>query len=208
MIGSYVWYLSAVVLVGLMVDTAGLWRDFSRLDAGAAAATPVVAAIAALIGGGVAILRLKDRRALRLVLLGGAGAAAAIGLLLTDPQYPAKRIHIAEYVVVAWLVYRGLGRRLGGPRRALAALLIAALLGVHDELIQGLHPDRSFGLRDMVANGFGAAAGVLVALAVTRVLHTPDAIHAWRHVAILVTALVAGLAVYPLVGAVYGLPFR
>ena len=108
-----------------------------------------------------------------MALLGGAVVAASIGLLLTDPQYPAKRIHIAKYVAVAWLVYLGLGGRLGGPRRALATLLIAALLGVHDELIQGLHPDRSFGIRDIVANGFGAAAGALIALAVTRVLHTP-----------------------------------
>ena len=187
---SYVWYLLAVVVVGLMVDTAGLWREFSRLDAGVAAATPVAAAIAVLVAGAVAILRRKDRRALRIALLGGAAAAASIGLLLTDPQYPAKRIHIAEYVAVAWLVYLGLGGRMGGPRRALATLLIAALLGVHDELIQGLHPDRSFGIRDIVANGFGAAAG------------------AWHHVAILFMALVAGLAVYPLIAAVFGLPFR
>jgi hypothetical protein len=189
---SYVWYLLAVVVVGLMVDTAGLWREFSRLDAWVAAATPVAAAIAVLVAGALAILRRKDRRA----------------LLLTDPQYPAKRIHIAEYVAVSWLVYLGLGGRLGGPRRALAALLIAALLGVHDELIQGLHPNRSFGIRDIVANGFGAAAGALIALAVTRVLHTPDAVGAWRHVAILFMALVAGLAVYPLIAAVFGLPFR
>jgi hypothetical protein len=205
---SYVWYLLAVVVVGLMVDTAGLWREFSRLDAWVAAATPVAAAIAVLVAGALAILRRKDRRALRIALLGGAAAAASIGLLLTDPQYPAKRIHIAEYVAVSWLVYLGLGGRLGGPRRALAALLIAALLGVHDELIQGLHPNRSFGIRDIVANGFGAAAGALIALAVTRVLHTPDAVGAWHHVAILFMALVVGLAVYPLIAAVFGLPFR
>ena len=62
---SYVWYLLAVVVVGLMVDTAGLWREFSPLDAGVAAATPVAAAIAVLVAGAVAILRRKDRRTLR-----------------------------------------------------------------------------------------------------------------------------------------------
>ena len=81
-----------------------------------------------------------------MLLLGGSAAVATFGLMLTDPQFPAKRIHVAEYIAVAWLVYRGLGGRLGAPRRAAAAALIASLLGVHDELIQGLHPRRTFGV--------------------------------------------------------------
>ena len=35
------------------------------------------------------------------------------------------------------------------------------VLGAHDELIQGLHPDRYFGHRDIVVDGLSAIAGAL-----------------------------------------------
>ena len=143
-----------------------------------------------------------------MVLVGGSAAAATFGLMLTDPQFPAKRIHVAEYIAVAWLVYRGLGGRLGAPRRAAAAVLIASLLGVHDELIQGLHPRRTFGVLDIITNGFGATAGALAALAMTTTVNAPDAPRAWRHVAILVLALCATMSAYPLVAILFELSFQ
>ncbi len=39
----------------------------------------------------------------------------------------------------------------------------AALLGVHEELIQGLLPDRTYGVADIAANAVGAGAGSLMA---------------------------------------------
>lgn len=114
---SYAWYLAAIVLVALMVNTFDLWQIFARSAGPVAVTAPVVATFVALTGSIIVILRQSNLREIRFTLLGISVGVAAIGLALTDPQFPAKRIHVAEYIAVAWLVYRGLGRRLGGGGR-------------------------------------------------------------------------------------------
>ncbi len=103
---SYAWYLAAIVLVALMVNAFDLWQAFARSVGSVAVAAPVVAALGVLTGSAIVILRQRNLRAIRCALLGSSVAVAVIGLALTDPQFPAKRIHVAEYIVVAWLVYR------------------------------------------------------------------------------------------------------
>jgi Na+-transporting NADH:ubiquinone oxidoreductase subunit NqrE len=44
----------------------------------------------------------------------------------------------------------------------LFSFLFAAILGVHDEFLQGFHSSRTFGLRDMVVNSMGAGGGALI----------------------------------------------
>jgi hypothetical protein len=205
---SYAWYFAAIVMVALMINTFDLWQAFASSAGSIAVAGPIVAALVALTGSAIVIYRQGNLRAIRFALIGSSIAVAAIGLALTDPQFPAKRIHVAEYIAVAWLVYRGLGRRLGGPRRAAAAVLIATLLGVHDELVQGLHTQRTFGVLDIVTNGLGAGAGALAALAMTTPLDAPDATQAGRHVVFLVLVLCSTMLAYPLIAAQFGLRFQ
>lgn len=205
MSAPYIWYLAAVALVAVMVNTFGFWRAFNSSAESLAGATPVLVALVALMGATMVVLWRGDPRRLRCALLGGAVTTAAIGLAMTDPQFPPKRIHVAEYMAVTWLVYRGLEGRLGGPRRAAAAALIATLLGVHEELAQGLHPQRTFGVFDMIVNGVGAAAGALAALAMTTPLDAPDSPRAWRHVVLLALILLATLPTYPLIATAFGL---
>ena len=208
MYASYAWYLAAIVLVALMVNTFDLWQAFASSAGLIAVAAPVVAVLVVLTGSAIVILRQRNLRAIKCALLGSSVAVAVIGLALTDPQFPAKRIHVVEYIAVAWLVYGGLGRRFGGPRRAAAAVLIATLLGVHDELVQGLHAQRTFGILDIVANGLGAAAGALAALAMTTPLDAPDSPQAWRHVAILALVLCMTMLAYPLIAGQFELQFQ
>jgi hypothetical protein len=205
---SYLWYLAAVALVAVMVNTFELWRAFNSAAESLAGATPVLFALVALAGAAAVVLRRGDPRTLRLALLGGALVVAAVGLAMTDPRFPPKRVHVPEYIAVAWLVYQGLGGRLGGPRRAAAAVLLATLLGVHEELAQGLHPQRTLGALDMAVNGLGSIAGALTALAMTAPLDGPDSPGAWRHVRLLALILLATLPAYPLIAAGFGLPFE
>lgn len=89
-----------------------------------------------------------------------AGALLAIAsLALTDPAFPAKRIHVAEYLALAVMVRAYLSRLAGGWGLAGLTAALTALYGVHDELIQGLLPDRTFGLRDIAVNILSAIAG-------------------------------------------------
>ena len=85
--------------------------------------------------------------------------SAGAGLLYPDPQFPVKRIHVAEYMIVAWIVRAGLRHHETGWNLTFGVILISALFGVHEELIQGLHSERTYGLPDMVVNGLGSVAG-------------------------------------------------
>ena len=87
-------------------------------------------------------------------------------------------------------------------------MLIATLLGVHDELVQGLHAQRTFGILDIVANGLGAAAGALAALGMTTPLDAPDTPRAWHHVAFLVLVLCTTMLAYPLIAGQFELQFQ
>ena len=87
---------------------------------------------------------------------------AAIGLSLPDAQVFAKRIHIPEYMILALVVRRALSFHVNGYALLLWAGLIGVVLGVHDELLQGLHPQRYYGLRDMTVNAFGVASGTML----------------------------------------------
>lgn len=83
----------------------------------------------------------------------------AIGLLIPDPNYVVKRIHVTEYLALSLLVTYTLSHHLNGMELLFYATLLAALLGVHDEFLQGFHPSRTFGLRDICVNSVAAFGG-------------------------------------------------
>lgn len=149
-------YMTAAILVVVYVNLFPVWQSLSALTAGRGlTAAPVVAALAVPL-----LLMTRRRRHWRAVLL--AMCCAAIGLLLADPQFPAKRIHVAEYMLLGALLRLAAPRPLGAWQRTLVAAIAGALFGMHDEMIQGLLPERSFGLADLAVNACGAAAGALL----------------------------------------------
>ena len=83
--------------------------------------------------------------------------ALAAAWLATAWNLPEERIHLAQYGPVGVLAWRVLGGRV------VAALALGAVLGLGDELIQGLLPSRTFDPWDVLANGIAASAGVFVA---------------------------------------------
>lgn len=83
-------------------------------------------------------------------------------LAIPDPEITVKRIHVAQYLLLSLVIRATLAARAHGGQLTLSATLLACLYGVHDELLQGLHPDRTYGLRDMLVNALAAAGGGLV----------------------------------------------
>ena len=75
------------------------------------------------------------------------------------------RWRIGAALGAALLLSFSLPRRVRTGRTLLFVFLATALYGVHDEFLQGLHPSRTFGLRDMFINLCGAGAGALTARA-------------------------------------------
>ncbi|MBI3504835.1 MAG: VanZ family protein [Proteobacteria bacterium] len=102
-------------------------------------------------------------------------AFAVAGLWLADPQFPAKRIHVPQYFLIGLVMRAALAKAPGGWLRTLGAILLATLYGVHDEFVQGLLPERTYGLADIAVDALGAAAGALAghALAPDRAIATP-----------------------------------
>jgi hypothetical protein len=87
-----------------------------------------------------------------------AAAALVLVLCLRRIASPEEKIHFIEYGVLAGLLHAALGNR---PLwlRAPAAILLAALAGLGDEVIQRYLPNRVFDWRDVQIN---AVAGALV----------------------------------------------
>ncbi len=76
-------------------------------------------------------------------------------------EFPAERLHLPEYILMAILVVQAL--RAGGQpeHQPVWALAICLLLGIIDEIMQGLIPARFFDFRDIVVNGLASFAGIL-----------------------------------------------
>lgn len=152
----------ASMLVILFIPTIGLWRWLSaEFGATGAFLMPVAAAASVLIVALLFQLRSAGARNSRWRYLLAAAAIATIALYLTDPKFPAKRIHVAEYMLVAFVIRRAACRWLEGTHLIVMTAAISVLFGVHDELIQGLHPERTYGLRDISVDGLGAVSGAL-----------------------------------------------
>ena len=163
----------------------------------------------ALVLFAAALPRLRAGGRAGVAWLVAAVALAGAGLLIFDPAFAAKRVHVLQYALLA-LVTRGmLAGRLWGVRLAIAAALIAALLGVHDELIQGLRPERTFGLGDILVNGVAAAAGGCLGAALAGPRRPADGAPigagGWAAIAVALTALAIWLAALARF-AVYALP--
>ncbi len=162
---SGLWYwLAALVLVATYIGAFHAWRALvGGIGEGRADLLPV--GLTVIIALGLMALALKlgaigRKVRLRPVAIGIGIAIAA--LLLSDPAFPAKRIHVLEYALLGLVVGRAISTAFGGRWLVPAAALATAVLGSHDELIQGLLADRTFGLRDLGVDAVGGLAGVLV----------------------------------------------
>lgn len=160
----FAWYGVALALVAIYVNMFALWRGLSSLLGDAAGNVPYAVTLLVLTSLGVVAVRTAHGRTRTdWLVVACALAGAAIGLLTTDPDYPSKRIHVPQYIALALIVRRGLCARLSGWPLTVLGWAITTVLGCHDELVQGFHPQRTFGLADVATNGWGAAAGALLA---------------------------------------------
>lgn len=152
----------AALLVVLYVNTFVVWQLLSLRFEESAALAPWLFAVGTSFVAGAVWYRWRRRGVASLKLIVLAGAIALAGMMLTDPLYPAKRVHVPQYMILAVVVWAALATRVQTRRILFFTVLIAGLYGVHDEFLQGLHPDRSFGWRDMVVNLAGIVAGALM----------------------------------------------
>jgi hypothetical protein len=94
--------------------------------------------------------------------------AVVIVIIFKLESNPNKNIHIPEYVLLAWLVYAALSRDYQGKGIFILIFIITSMLGFVDELEQGIHPGRFYGLSDMMVNSSSALIGVFTILGTTK----------------------------------------
>lgn len=125
---------------------------------------PLVAAI--ILGLSYLVLLLIRKRDWKNILFLLPAAWIAFAIFTLEPN-PNKHIHIPEYVLMTWLLYWVLSKDIKGREIFLLIFIYAVLLGVTDELEQGIHPARFYGLSDMLVNFSSALIGILTIMGLT-----------------------------------------
>lgn len=116
----------------------------------------ILAVLIALIW---AVLHLRRRdpfvRSSYLWLIGV--AAVIIGYTLKLSAIPVESIHFVQYGILGVLAYRALAHRIQESSIYFAAAVLCGIVGICDEFIQWLIPERYWGLDDIWINFVGAA---------------------------------------------------
>jgi hypothetical protein len=118
----------------------------------------------------VVVVLLTQRNLKNLLFLIPCGAIAFLIIRLVSN--PNKHIHIPEYVLMAWLLYAVLSKDYKGKGLFILIFICASMLGVVDELEQGIHPARFYGLSDMIVNSASAMIGVFTIMGLKKYIAT------------------------------------
>ena len=77
-----------------------------------------------------------------------------IALIFIWVPLPVERIHFIEYGIMGWLAYRAGGKK---------AFIYVIAVGIIDEIIQGILPNRIYDMRDIWMNIIGGGLGMILA---------------------------------------------
>lgn len=167
----WIWTSSVVAAIYLTLGVAGQLSAELR-DRGLLDGIFVLGFVLAVVA--VATKALRSRPGgIEITVL--AGVAAAYLMAFARLGIPDERTHLFEYSVVAVLMHEALteraasGRRV--PRPALIAFVATAALGVIDECIQALLPNRVFDVRDIGFNVLAAFLAVVASAVLSRPRH-------------------------------------
>lgn len=158
-------YALSILLIPVYVNLFSLWKTLNSLLPKQVMLLLPICVTLVMAAASFYYFQRKQRRkskTLRLIPLLAGIATCIAALTLPDPSYPVKRIHVAEYMILALIVRFAMSHKLDGMGLLFFSACFASLLGVHDEFLQGLHPSRTYGLRDMCVNTLGSCGGALI----------------------------------------------
>jgi len=158
-------YVLCFALVVFYVNMFQFWAWVSReLGPGFLRnALPIIVTVSVLAVISLRFIsRVNRGYRISLLFLGLGIVGTFLALAIPDPRYPIKRIHVAEYIILSFLVRYTLSHRLQGAVLTLFTILTTLLFGVHDEMLQGLHSLRYYGWRDIIVNGTAGLSGALL----------------------------------------------
>lgn len=83
-------------------------------------------------------------------------------LLVDLSRFPAERLHLLEYGLMAYLILRALQLDFGDRRAYVVSLMLTTLVGLGDETVQWVLPQRYFELKDVLLNMVSAGLALLL----------------------------------------------
>ncbi|MBN1870222.1 MAG: VanZ family protein [Candidatus Omnitrophica bacterium] len=83
-------------------------------------------------------------------------------------KIPVERVHFIEYGILVFLVYRALSLDFKNSWPYVGAFILTSLIGLGDEGIQYLLPNRYYSLMDVCLNCVSAALGLALVYVITR----------------------------------------
>ena len=89
-------------------------------------------------------------------------------IITTFEHNSNKYIHIPEYVLMSWFLYQALILDYKGRGILLLVFICGGMLGVVDEIMQGIHPQRTYGWKDMIINAASCLIGILALVGIKR----------------------------------------
>lgn len=125
----------------------------------------VVLALLAVFAGIVYVaLRHAPRASMRTAVGLGAVIAAYAAILALVSLTPAEKLHFLYYGVLAFLVHRSLSIDVDGGALSGLTVLLVAVIGLGDEGIQHVLPNRFFEWKDVALNGVSGALATAIIL--------------------------------------------
>ena len=113
------------------------------------------------------ILCVKQNSAAQCVVI-LAISALIVFLIMKFENNTNKYIHIPEYVLMTWILYQALEIDYKGRGKLLLIFVCATMLGIVDELLQGIHLQRTYGWKDMVIDAASSLIGILTLMSLKR----------------------------------------
>ena len=77
-------------------------------------------------------------------------------------------LQIREYVLMAWILFEAISVDYRGKGIGVLIFICASMLGIVDEILQGIHPQRWYGWRDMLINAASSVIGVLTLISLRK----------------------------------------
>jgi hypothetical protein len=110
-------------------------------------------------------IKIKKTRQVLIIL----GVSAVIVAIIISVEHNAnKHIHIPEYVLMTWILFEAISIDYRGRGIGILILICASMLGIVDEILQGIHPQRSYGWIDMLINTASSIIGVLTLISICK----------------------------------------
>lgn len=152
----------------VLPDAILVYRDIvTAFGKAAAGKVPLIMVIIVGIAYGLAVI-LSHRRLKNLLWLVPSAVIAFLIIRLVDN--PNKHIHIPEYVLMGWLLFEVLSKDYKGKGIFILIFFYGTLLGVVDEMEQGINPARFYGLSDMTVNSASVLVGVFTLMGLRKVM--------------------------------------